>query len=137
MNTKIDKKRCKNLVDMVEDCFFYVLVNMDYDYEKIGRDICIHFAGSRKIIVNFIEDGVRDNFSAVMFRLVDKEKGEINRTVAKFGEVFDEPRDMSHPNKIDKYIWKYNGTFSWYGVPTIADIKKLHQQLLDYMSFWE
>lgn len=134
MNIRIAKKPYKNLVDMVEDSF-YVLADMDY--KKVGRDICINFSENRKIIVNFIEERVQDQYSAVMFRLVDKTQGEINRTVAKFGEVFDEPKDVFHPNKINKYILRNAGVFAWYGVPTTADIKNLNQQLLNYMSFWE
>ena len=77
-----------------------------------------------------------DNFDAIVFQLKNKMSGTIDQNIVCFREVFENYKDTGM-NGLQKYVWKVNNKYSWYGKPTATDLKRLVNELEDYINIWK
>ena len=108
-----------------------------FDYVIIGNRMIIKIDEDRRIEVDFCHTHVLDKYNALRIVLTSKTHGNINSRTIHFSDLFNCIQDMTHPNKIGKYIWSNNGKYEWYGLPTSKDIKALQNTLKEYINIWE
>lgn len=108
-----------------------------YDTVKIGDKFNVKLDDERHVSIGFGRSGVHGEWTNIELCLVSKERGLLETQRIPFNEVFDSMVDVSHPNKLQKRVWEYQGNHAWYGKPTPQDLKALRLQIKDYLSLVE
>lgn len=108
-----------------------------YDTVKIGDKFSVKLDQGRHVSIGFGCSGVRGEWTNIELCLVSKEHGLLETQRIPFNEVFDSMADVSHPNKLRKRVWEYQGNHAWYGKPTPQDLKALRLQIKDYLNLVE
>ena len=132
------KTEFKTLTEAVLSIYRKYLTNNAIEYVTVGSTIILKLDENRCIEVRLIDRHTVDHFDAVRFDLKNKITGDIDQNIVWFKQVFDSPVDLTHPNKIQKHIWKDSSReYSWYGKPTTSDLKRLVRELDKYINIWK
>ena len=86
----------------------------------------------------FITMGAADHYEALLLKVLNPERGEIDRAVIRFRDVLGRKSVPNNPNFRDgilPYIWSDRGTYEWYAYqPTAADYRKIQQEAEKFLS---
>ena len=107
------------------------------DYISIGSRLYETIDNNRRVCIRFATLNSYEQYEAISMSLIDKNDGVIDRQTVPFSEIFKEMRDLNHPNKIGKHIWKNNGVYGWYGRPTVEDINAMRDVVHNYIGVWQ
>lgn len=105
-----------------------------HDTVKIGDKINVKLDEERHVSISFGRSMVHGEWTSIELCLVSKERGLLETQRIPFSEVFDSMVDVSHPNKLQKRVWEYQGDHAWYGKPTPKDLKALRMQIVAYLN---
>ena len=108
-----------------------------YETVSIGSKINVKMEGGRHVTIGFYSGVYADRWTEIELRLVSNDRGLLETQNIPFNEVFDSMVDPTHPNRIEKYVWNYQGDHSWYGKPTPKELKSLRAQIKDYLNLVE
>ena len=130
------KSEFKTLNEAILSIYKKYLEDNSLQYAVIGSAIIMKMDESRCINISLKYTRTVDNFDAVVFELKNKMSGTIDQNIVCFREVFENYKDTSI-NGLQKYVWKVNNKYSWYGKPTATDLKRLVKELEDYINIWK
>lgn len=108
-----------------------------FPVKQIDTTIYIYLDEDRRIKVRFCTTFSADSYNAIQLELVSKTKGNLDTKITSFREIFEEPNDLTHVNKINKHLWRNQGKIEWYGKPTKEDLESIIVTIKDYVSIWE
>ncbi len=128
------KPKFKVLLDAMRSIFYD---RDEYDWTANGVSIIVRLDDERRVKISLYETWCKDQYDAIKLSVVSKTHGNIDTVIVGFSDVFRFPRDMNHPNKIAKHIWKTDGHYEWYGVPTAEDLFILNKEIRNYISTWK
>lgn len=109
----------------------------DYSVKRIGKKVYIALDNDRRVELSFYDVAVKDNYSSMRLELYHKANGKLHSEIVRFSDIFSCMEDLTHPNKLRKYVWYNGGKYFWYGKPTKEDIEKLNKVLRDYIDLWK
>ena len=107
------------------------------DYISIGSRLYERLDNDRRVCIRFDAMHTYEQYDALHLSVIGKRDGVIDTATIPFAEIFNEMRDLTHQNKIDKHIWNKNGEYKWFGKPTAEDIQALRDVVHNYISVWE
>lgn len=108
-----------------------------HSVKRIGNKAYIVLDDDRRIELSFCDMAVKSNFNSMKMELFHKANGKLHSEIVRFADIFSRIEDLTHPNKLIKYVWYYNGKYAWYGKPTKEDIEKMNKVLNDYIDLWK
>ena len=132
------KYEFKTLTEAVLSIYKKYLESNGYEYVTVGTTIIIKLDENRLIEIRLMDRHTIDHFDAVRFNLKNKLTGDVDENMVWLRQVFDSPVDLTHPNELQKHIWKDSSrNYCWYGKPTVTDIKRLVAELDKYITIWK
>ena len=108
-----------------------------YETASIGSKINVKLEGGRHVAIGFFSGTHADHWTEIELSLVSNQRGILETQNIPFNEVFDSMIDLTHSNRIEKYVWNYQGNHGWYGKPTPKDLKSLRAQVKAYLELVE
>lgn len=115
------------------DVLLEAVGDLNFDFLCIGDALCIPLDGERHVTIEFAKSRIADRWEGIQLMLVSKNRGTLETCRIPFAEAFLNPIDETHPNRLEKYVWKYGGACDWYGKPTEADLERLRNQICAYL----
>jgi len=109
-----------------------------YVVKRFGKEIQFKLNDERVMSIVLNDSCVRDHYDEIVMKVIGR-NGEINKVGVVFEDLFHHIEDMSHPNRITKYItYSANtGECGWYGRADDGDIKAIRQMVKDYIDMWK
>ena len=129
-----NRKKFKTLMEFLHDIFDEFIE--DLPYLENGNFIVIRLDDDRRVKLCLYNTFAVDTYNSIKMSVVSKTHGNIDTTTVMFGDIFENPNDIRHPNKINKHIWRNDGYYSWYGLPEYKDYVALRKALSDYIETW-
>ena len=103
---------------------------------EVGNFLVIWVDGDRNIKLNLEDSYVRGEYDAIELQLISKTQGKFDYTIVHFADIFEHSRDLTHPNKLRKYIHCCPKGYTWYGMPDESDYIALRRTLENYFLAW-
>ena len=125
-------KKYKNILDILLSFFEEYLITNNITYTTVGNTLVAAIDSIRNLNIKLKFSHTVGHYDSVVFELKNKKSGEIDTNHVLFRDVFDSYGDLTHPNKLPKYI----ENLEWYGKPTNKDISQLVKELDKYLTIW-
>ena len=87
----------------------------------------------RRIEIRFDDPVVKDKYDCIEFTLYSKTHGKLQFKRVAFSNIF---RNVYDQRNLEKYIWDYYGRCDWYGKPTIDDLNRITEIIVQYIDLW-
>ena len=124
----------KKRTNKKSDILLQMMGDLDFDFIHIGDAILAEIDDERHVAIGLANGTTANRWEGIRLKLVSKKRGLLDICEIPFVEAFANLVDETHPNRLEKYVWKYNGDINWYGKPTAADLKGLRNQIRYYLE---
>lgn len=111
------KKKYKNILDILLSFFEEYLIENNLKYTTVGNTVIVAVDDLRCLNIKLKYSHTVGHYDSVVFELKNRKIGEIDTNHVLFRDVFDSYGDLTHPNKLPKYI----ENLEWYGKATEDD----------------
>ena len=93
---------------------------------KLGDDL--------RIKISFVTTGYADHYTALRVKIINRTEGEVDSETFKFGDIIGKQKTAY--DRIDPYIWSYDGEDKWYIPITNNQRSLVADTVTDYASMY-
>lgn len=105
------------------------------DFKCCGNSFIAKLDEDLRVKLRFVTGGVSGHYIGIELKLINRTEGEVDGQIIKFSDVTG-LRNIGY-DKIEPYIWDYNGKIEWYTPVTAQEELKIAEAISDYISMYQ
>lgn len=107
------------------------------DVKISGKTLIGKLDDDLRVKIQFITEGVADNYSALRLKIINRTEGEVDCATFRFSDIIGTVKRGNGLDPIKPHIWKYGDNVEWYAhTPSPSERAEIADTVLGYAEMY-